>query len=106
VQEATLGQAVADVLGSPEDLGKAQAARAQVRAAIETFADGEGDGWPDAADNCPQVWNPSQDDYDGDGLGDACAWAPVPVLGGGGLAVLAAALLLVAARALTTPSTA
>jgi hypothetical protein len=72
VQEATLGQAVADVLGSPEDLGKAQAARAQVKAAIETFADGEGDGWPDAVDNCPQVWNPSQDDYDGDGQGDAC----------------------------------
>jgi hypothetical protein len=23
-------------------------------------------------DNCPQLWNPSQDDRDHDGLGDAC----------------------------------
>jgi hypothetical protein len=105
-QEATLSQAVADVLGSPEDLGQAQAARAQLRAAIETFADGEGDGWPDAVDNCPQVWNPNQEDSDLDGRGDACAWALVPVLGGGGVAVLVAALLLVASRVLVTRSTA
>jgi hypothetical protein len=72
VQQATLDQAVADVLGSPEDLGKAQAERARVSAAIETFADSEGDGWPDLVDNCPQLWNPSQDDRDSDGLGDAC----------------------------------
>jgi hypothetical protein len=72
VQQATLGQAVTDVLGSPEDLGMAQVVRARVSAAIETFADGEGDGWPDVVDNCPQLWNPSQDDRDSDGLGDAC----------------------------------
>ena len=34
--------------------------------------DDDGDGTPDAADNCPLVANASQADYDGDGLGDAC----------------------------------
>jgi formylglycine-generating enzyme required for sulfatase activity len=34
--------------------------------------DGDGDGVPDATDNCPLVPNPSQDDCDGDGIGDAC----------------------------------
>jgi hypothetical protein len=72
LQQATLDQAATDVLGSPEDLGKAQAARAQISATIETFADAEDDGWPDLVDNCPQHWNPSQDDRDLDGLGDAC----------------------------------
>ena len=30
------------------------------------------DGWPDAEDNCPAVFNPAQDDGNGDGVGDAC----------------------------------
>jgi hypothetical protein len=72
LQQATLDRAATDVLGSPEDLGKAQATRAQVSAAIETFADADGDGWPDLVDNCPQRWNPSQDDRNLDGHGDAC----------------------------------
>jgi hypothetical protein len=35
-------------------------------------ADMDGDGVPDATDNCPAVFNPGQSDIDGDGLGDAC----------------------------------
>ena len=35
-------------------------------------ADGDGDGVPDVADNCPGVGNPGQDDADGDAVGDAC----------------------------------
>ncbi len=35
-------------------------------------ADGDGDGVPDGADNCPSVQNPNQADSDGDGVGDAC----------------------------------
>jgi hypothetical protein len=34
--------------------------------------DGDGDGVCDAADNCPGVSNPLQQDADGDDLGDAC----------------------------------
>jgi hypothetical protein len=34
--------------------------------------DSDGDGHLDGADNCPGVYNPSQADMDGDGIGDAC----------------------------------
>lgn len=34
--------------------------------------DTDGDGIPDATDNCTSVFNPSQFDLDSDGLGDAC----------------------------------
>ena len=32
----------------------------------------DGDGVPDARDNCPDLVNPDQADSDGDGIGDAC----------------------------------
>jgi hypothetical protein len=38
--------------------------------------DGDGDGVPDARDNCPSVANPDQRDTDGDGVGDACDPCP------------------------------
>ena len=34
--------------------------------------DSDGDGWPDAYDNCPWVPNPDQADSDNDGAGDVC----------------------------------
>jgi len=34
--------------------------------------DMDGDGIPDAQDNCPMVANTDQSDTDGDGIGDAC----------------------------------
>jgi len=34
--------------------------------------DGDGDGLPDAADNCPALPNPSQTDTDADQVGDVC----------------------------------
>jgi Thrombospondin type 3 repeat len=34
--------------------------------------DSDGDGVPDASDNCPLVANAGQADRDGDGIGDAC----------------------------------
>ncbi|UCE17672.1 MAG: T9SS type A sorting domain-containing protein [Gemmatimonadota bacterium] len=35
-------------------------------------SDGDGDGVCDVDDNCPNVFNPGQEDGDGDGTGDAC----------------------------------
>lgn len=37
-----------------------------------TLADVDGDGVPDAVDDCPTISNPTQADGDGDALGDAC----------------------------------
>lgn len=34
--------------------------------------DTDGDGVDDSEDNCPTVYNPCQEDLDGDGIGDAC----------------------------------
>jgi acetyltransferase-like isoleucine patch superfamily enzyme len=34
--------------------------------------DADGDGIPDSSDNCPTVYNPFQEDTNGDGYGDAC----------------------------------
>jgi len=38
--------------------------------------DSDGDGIPDAVDNCPAVSNSGQEDADGDGIGDACDPTP------------------------------
>lgn len=42
---------------------------------VLVVADADGDGVPDASDNCPNHQNTDQADCDGDGLGDACALA-------------------------------
>lgn len=39
---------------------------------IGWFADADLDGIADGDDNCPNVANPNQENYDGDGQGDAC----------------------------------
>ncbi len=42
--------------------------------------DTDGDGIPDAEDNCPAVPNPEQEDTDGDGVGDVCDSCPDSIL--------------------------
>jgi len=44
------------------------------------LTDADGDGVPDADDNCPAIANPGQEDADQDGVGDACD-PPPPVSG-------------------------
>jgi hypothetical protein len=43
----------------------------------QSTGDADGDGIPDAIDNCPSVANPDQADADGDGIGDACDNCPL-----------------------------
>ena len=73
---------------------------------VPVVLDSDGDGFPDATDNCPDVWqwdqadsdgdglgdwcdncpsdcNPQQLDADGDGVGDRCDWQPGCTLNGG-----------------------
>ena len=45
-------------------------------------SDIDGDGVPNARDNCPTTFNPGQSDIDGDGIGDSCD----PDIDGDGLA--------------------
>jgi hypothetical protein len=39
---------------------------------IQLVADADGDGLPDGSDNCPAVANADQEDWNNDGVGDAC----------------------------------
>ena len=43
---------------------------------VNIGVDTDGDGIPDSADNCPNVYNPDQKDTDHDGIGDACDNCP------------------------------
>lgn len=43
-----------------------------------TSGDTDNDGVPNHLDNCPNTYNPLQQDSDGDGIGDACEQAPSP----------------------------
>ena len=39
---------------------------------VDDFTDTDGDGILDKDDNCPTTYNPGQEDYDNDGVGDVC----------------------------------
>ncbi|TXB51808.1 MopE-related protein, partial [Phaeodactylibacter luteus] len=39
---------------------------------VDEGFDADGDGVPACEDNCPDTFNPGQEDTDGDGTGDAC----------------------------------
>jgi len=46
-------------------------------AVVQREPDIDRDAVPDAIDNCPGTYNPTQADVNGDGTGDACSQAPV-----------------------------
>ena len=48
----------------------------EVVAMFTVVSDSDGDGIADTSDNCPAVYNPSQNDADGDGMGDECDKCP------------------------------
>ena len=60
----------------PSDLGPCTAvaggAAHTVAVTGPPLPDSDSDGRPDAYDNCPNAYNPSQADCDNDGIGDAC----------------------------------
>ena len=60
-----LGWAAAEAIGCPYD-----------PANLPTGDDGDEDGFPEIADNCPGFANPDQTDFDLDTRGDACDLAP------------------------------
>ena len=56
--------------------GRATAADDLLSVAVDSvgapMVDTDGDGVPDDQDNCPLKYNPGQEDYNEDGLGEAC----------------------------------
>ncbi|MFZ5981497.1 MAG: C25 family cysteine peptidase, partial [Candidatus Zixiibacteriota bacterium] len=48
----------------------------QATVAVTSNIDTDNDGFNDAEDNCPQTYNPGQEDADGDNIGDVCDNCP------------------------------
>jgi len=66
--------------------------------------DSDGDGIPDATDNCPSIANPNQADCDSDGIGDACESIIIRQtanMGAFGLGVTAQGTLTAVTRSIT-----
>jgi thrombospondin type 3 repeat protein len=63
--------------GACDVTGADAAADTQASDASDPNGDPDGDGVPNASDNCPTIANPAQENEDGDALGDACDPCPI-----------------------------
>lgn len=68
-------------VGDLDNDGAPELARAGV---VYSFADPDADGVPSMCDNCPNAFNPGQEDADLDEIGDVCDALLVTTLGDGG----------------------
>ena len=68
--------ATVEVLGKGAN-GAALLLIGSIQIDLQTMEDADGDGVPNACDNCPSVPNTTQLDQDSDGLGDACDRCPL-----------------------------
>jgi hypothetical protein len=76
--------ALALLIGLPA-VADAKPAKAKATTTLaDEQPDFDGDGIPDAIDNCLSYWNADQADGDNDGIGDACDEAPPPDQDGDG----------------------
>jgi hypothetical protein len=60
----------------PAEAGIDLPPKPDVTPTCNTVVDTDCDGVPNAKDNCPTVYNPTQSDVDQDGVGDSCDCAP------------------------------
>ena len=58
--------------GSRVELGNTESSRLSMYTVFVISADSDGDGIPDNDDNCPNTYNPGQEDWNDDGEGDVC----------------------------------
>jgi fibronectin type III domain protein len=75
-----------DAAGNVSNRADAQGPAATLDCPPPPDGEADGDGVPDASDNCPADPNPGQEDSDGDGLGNACdtpTWAQYDALEAG-----------------------
>ena len=71
--DGTYSVFAADLDGDNDaDLAVANISGANVSVLMNCWVDTDGDGVADDVDNCPTVYNPSQEDSDADGIGDSC----------------------------------